>query len=98
MIDRIEITKTNEAIVRIYDSQDQPLALHYDNLQIYEFNERIWNPKILYIEYGNHDGLNVGELRIFITGTDLGETKLSVTSGNREKMLSSLAYPIQVRS
>lgn len=54
------------------------------------------NPKIVYIEYGSHDGLDVGELRIFVTGTELGETKLSVTSGNREKLLSSLAYPIQV--
>lgn len=96
VVDRIEKGYSIEAIARLYDSQGEALAMDYDNLHIYELHERIWNPNVLYIEHGDHENLSVGELRYIVTGTELGETKLSVTSGSGEKLLSSAAYPIQV--
>lgn len=81
----------------MYDSQGQPLALDHDNLHIYEFHERIWNPSVLVVEnQGSSSHSNAGELRYLVTGTELGETKLSITSGSGEKFTSSSAYPIQV--
>lgn len=94
--DRVENTKTIEAIARLYDSLDSPLALDYENLKIYELREHVWNSNILNIEIGHLSNLNAGEIRYFITGVELGETKLTITSGNGEKTVSSPAYPIQV--
>lgn len=92
----MEKTKQIEAIVRLYDSLENPLALDYENLKIYELREHIWNPNVLNIEIGNLLDLNTGEIRYFITGAELGETKLSITSGTGEETISSAAYPIQV--
>ncbi|XP_031623845.1 nuclear pore membrane glycoprotein 210 isoform X2 [Contarinia nasturtii] len=94
--DRVEKTKTIEAVARLYDSLDNPLELDYDNLKIYELREKIWNPNVLNIEIGHLNDLETGEIRYFITGTELGETKLTITSGSGEKSVSSPAYPIQV--
>lgn len=94
--DRVEKSKTIEAIVRLYDSLDEPLLLDYENLKIYELREHIWNQNILTMDVGNLDNLNVGEIRYFITGTELGETKITMTSGVEEKTISSPAYSIQV--
>lgn len=48
------------------------------------------------MEVGNSDSLNTGEIRYFITGTELGETKITMTSGIEDKTISSPAYTIQV--
>lgn len=72
------------------------MALDYDNLKIYELREKIWNPNVLSIEIGHLNDLDIGEIRYFISGTELGETKLTITSGSGEKSISSPAYPIQV--
>lgn len=48
------------------------------------------------MEVGNLDRLNTGEIRYFITGIELGETKLTMTSGIEDKTISSPAYTIQV--
>lgn len=94
--DRVEKTKTIEAIVRLYDSHENPLALDYKNLGIYELHEHIWNPNVLNMELGHLTDLDAGEIRYFITGAELGETKLTITSGSGEKTISSPAYSIQV--
>lgn len=94
--DRVEKTKTIEAIVRLYDSLHEPLLLDYENLGIYELRENIWNQNILSMAVAHFDGLNIGEIRYFITGTELGETKLSMTSGTEDKTVSSPTYSIQV--
>lgn len=65
-------------------------------MKIYELREHIWNSNILNIEIGHLTNLKSGEVRYFITGSELGETKLTITSGNGEKTVSSPAYPIQV--
>lgn len=92
----MEKTKTIEAIVSLYDSLDSPLLLDYENLKIYELREHIWNSNILNIELGHLTNLQTGEIRYFITGAELGETKLTITTGNGEKTISSPAYSIQV--
>lgn len=94
--DRVEKTRQIEAIARLYDSLDNPLVLDYENLKIYELREQAWNPNILNIEIGHFSNLNTGEIRYFITGAELGETKLTITSGTGEKTVTSPAYPIQV--
>lgn len=48
------------------------------------------------MELGHLIDLDAGEIRYFITGAELGETKLTITSGSGEKTISSPAYPIQV--
>lgn len=70
--------------------------LNYDNLEIYELREHIWNQNILNIELGNQNNLNSGEIRYLITGLELGETKLTITAGSEEKTISSSSYSIQV--
>lgn len=72
------------------------MALDYKNLGIYELHEHIWNPNVLNMELGHLADLDAGEIRYFITGAELGETKLTVTSGSGEKTISSPAYSIQV--
>lgn len=94
--DRVEKTRQIEAIARLYDSLDNPLVLDYENLKIYELREQAWNPNILNIEIGHFSNLDAGEIRYFITGAELGETKLTITSGTGEKAVTSPAYPIQV--
>lgn len=94
--DLVEKGKTIEAIVKLYDSLDSPLSLDYENIQIYELHEHIWNPNVLHIEIGNLDDLNDGEIRYFISGLELGETKTTVASGFEEKIISSKPFSIQV--
>lgn len=82
--------------MRLYDSLENPLALDYENLKIYELREQIWNQNVLNIELGHLIDLNVGEIRYILTGSELGETKLTVTSGSSDKTISSPSYSIQV--
>lgn len=82
--------------MKLYDSLENPLALDYENLKIYELRENIWNPNVLNIELGHLSNLETGEIRYFITGTELGETKLTITSGSGERSVTSPSYPIQV--
>lgn len=51
---------------------------------------------MLNIEVGHLSNLDTGEIRYFITGAELGETKLTITTGSGDKTVSSQAYPIQV--
>lgn len=94
--DRVEKTRQIEAIARLYDSLDNPLVLDYENLKIYELREQAWNSNILNIEIGHFSNLDTGEIRYFITGAELGETKLTIASGTGEKTVTSPAYSIQV--
>lgn len=48
------------------------------------------------MEIGSTNELKDGELQYFVTGAELGETKLSVTSEKSEKLISSPTYSIQV--
>lgn len=94
--DRVEKSKTIEAIVKLYDTFDDLLALDYNNLQIYDLHEHIFNTNILGIAAGHQADLGIGEVRYIVTGTELGETKLVFNSGFGEKEISSSAASIQV--
>lgn len=94
--DRVERTKTIEAVIRIYDSLDDILSIDYKNLQIYELHEYTFNSNILSITMADHINLNVGEIRYLITGLELGETKIIFNSGYADKIISSPPVNIQV--
>ncbi|XP_055603994.1 nuclear pore membrane glycoprotein 210-like [Uranotaenia lowii] len=94
--DRVEKTKTIEAIARIYDNNDRLLELERDRLDIYELGQEIYNPNLLSVVLANQGGLGVGEIRYILTGMELGETKVVVSSGTGEKQISSSPASVQV--
>lgn len=95
--DRVERTKTVEAIVRLYDSLGTLLALDRQNLDIYELRDTVYNPTRLNIALADEqNNLNVGEIRYIIIGLELGDTKIAFESGQGDKFVSSAAVPIQV--
>lgn len=61
--DRVERTKSIEAIVKLYDSHDNPLNIDPFNLHVYELSEEIFNANILNIQLGDQFDLDVGEIR-----------------------------------
>lgn len=97
--DRVEKTKSIEAIVKLYDTNDKLLDLDYNNLKIYNLNERIYHEQILSIKKAHsQDNLKRGEIRYIITGSELGETKVIVTSGSISSSPSSIQVfpPLQL--
>ncbi|XP_058828895.1 nuclear pore membrane glycoprotein 210 [Topomyia yanbarensis] len=94
--DRVEKTRTIEAIARIYDSNDRLLHLQAGSLEIYELDQVVYNPNVLSVALGSQAGLGVGEVRFLVTGTELGETKIAVSSGTGDRQVSSSPVPIQV--
>lgn len=62
--DRVEKTKTIEAIVRLYDSMDNVMELDLHNLDIYQLHEDVFNANILAVKLDQQQhNLNVGEIR-----------------------------------
>ncbi|XP_061397212.1 nuclear pore membrane glycoprotein 210 [Musca vetustissima] len=94
--DRVERTKSIEAIVKLYDSHDNLLHIDPFNLQIYELSEEVFNANILSIQLGDQVDLGIGEIRYIITGNNLGETKIIFSSGSGEMLVSSEPVNVQV--
>lgn len=94
--DRVQIAKSIEAIVKIYDTFEDPLNLDYASLEIYDLHEHIFNTNILNVALGDQNDLDNGEIRYLVTGSELGETKIVFSSGFGDKEISSLAASIQV--
>lgn len=91
--DRVEKTKSIEAIVKLYDTNDKLLEIDYENLNIYRLNEKVYHEQILAIKKAkSQENLKLGEIRYVITGNELGETKVVATSGT----VSSSPSTIQV--
>lgn len=90
--DQVEKSKNIEGIARLYDTNDQLMNIDYTNLKIYQLSEKIFNEQILSVKRGNQDNLQRGEIRYVITGNNLGETKIIITSGS----ISSLTSNVQV--
>lgn len=61
--DRVERTKSIEAIVKLYDSHDNLLLIDPYNLQIYELSDEIFNANILSVQLGDQFNLDLGEIR-----------------------------------
>lgn len=100
--DRVEKTKSIEAIVKLFDSNDNLMKIDYDNLGMYQLREEVLDANLLSVKLGNQENLNDGEIRYVLTGVELGETKIVVSShnGNGEndkRRVSSTPAPIQVR-
>lgn len=96
MPDRVEKTKYIEAVVKLFDSNDRPLIIEMNNLDIYELSEDIYNANLVSVKLGNQLNLNPGEVRVIVTGVELGETKIVFNAGRVDKQVSSEAVPIQV--
>lgn len=94
--DRVQISKSIEAIVTLYDTFNDPLSLDYNSLEIYDIHEHIFNINILNVELGQQSGLGEGEVRYVIRGNELGETKIEFGSGFGDKKIASDAFSIQV--
>lgn len=90
--DRVERTKSIEGIARLYDTNDQLLDIDLENLNILQLSERVLNEHILSIKRGHQDNLQRGEIRYVLTGNELGETKIIVSSGS----VTSLPAAVQV--
>ncbi|XP_062541443.1 nuclear pore membrane glycoprotein 210 [Armigeres subalbatus] len=94
--DRVEKTKTIEAIAKIYDSNDRLLELVQGGLDMYELSQEVYNPNVLSVALGSQSQLGSGEIRYIVTGTELGETKIVVNSGTGERQISSSPASVQV--
>lgn len=99
--DRVEKTKSIEAIVKLFDSNDNLMKINYDNLAMYHLREEVLDPNLLSVKLGNQENLNEGEIRYILTGVELGETKIVVSSRNENgendgRRVSSQPAPIQV--
>ncbi|XP_058055409.1 nuclear pore membrane glycoprotein 210 [Anopheles bellator] len=94
--DRVEKTKVIDAIARLYDSNDQPLDIKRDRLELYELRTEVYNPTVLSVAHGSQASLGVGEVRYVVTGMELGDTKFSVSSGSGNKKVSSAPATVQV--
>lgn len=63
MPDRVEKGKSIEAIIRLYDSNDNLMKIDNANLQIYELYENIFNSAIVSVRLGEQSNLDLGEIR-----------------------------------
>lgn len=61
--DRVERTKSIEAIVKLYDSNDNLLQIDPFNLHMYELSEEIFNADILSVSLGEQYDLQIGEVK-----------------------------------
>ncbi|XP_067631860.1 nuclear pore membrane glycoprotein 210 [Eurosta solidaginis] len=94
--DRVERTKSIEAIVKLYDSNDNLLQIDPFNLHIYELSEEIFNADLLSVTLGEQIDLNEGEVKYIITGNNLGETKIVFTAGSGDTLVASEPVNVQV--
>lgn len=91
-LDRVEKGKTIEARVKLIDSNNQPLKVDFSKIDVYHISEKIFNERTLGMKQGDQSQLNKGEIRYIISGNELGETKIVVSSG----AISSSPTTVQV--
>lgn len=91
-LDRVEIGKSVEARVTLFDSNNQLINIDFEKLPVYQLSEKIFNERTLLVALGRQNNLKRGEIRYVITGNELGETKVVVSSG----AVSSTPASIQV--
>ncbi|XP_020712667.1 nuclear pore membrane glycoprotein 210 isoform X1 [Ceratitis capitata] len=94
--DHVERTKSIEAIVKLYDSNDNLLHIDPFNLHVYELTEEIFNSDILSVTLGDQLDLEKGEIKYIITGNNLGETKIVFTAGSDDLKVGSEPVNVQV--
>lgn len=92
--DRVEVSKAIEAIVKLYDSNNQLVNIDFSNIGIYQMSEKVFIDNILTMKLGSQENLQRGEIRYTIYGNKIGETKVIVSSDG----VSSSPAQIQVFS
>lgn len=78
--DRVEVAKTIEAIVKLYDSNNQLVNIDFSNIEAYQMSEKVFAENILSVKLGSQENLQLGEIRYIIAGNELGETRVIVSS------------------
>ncbi|CRK92902.1 CLUMA_CG006265, isoform A [Clunio marinus] len=91
---RVESLKTIEAIVKIFDSNNELINVDVSKLQAYKLSEKISNEKVLNVKLGHQNNLRRGEIRYIVRGLDVGESNVIVSSD----AISSSPVNIQVFS
>ncbi|CAD7078083.1 unnamed protein product [Hermetia illucens] len=97
MPDRVEKGKSIEAIIRLYDSNDNLMKIDNANLQIYELYENIFNSAIVSVRLGEQSNLDLGEIRYYVNGLELGETKIIFNSGYGDRAMAIASDPVTVQ-
>ncbi|XP_068145657.1 nuclear pore membrane glycoprotein 210 [Drosophila tropicalis] len=98
-LDRVERTNTIEAIVKLFDTNDNLLEINYNQLSAYELSQLIVDPNILSVRLDDQlseKNLGPGILRYLITGNNIGETKIIFQAGVGDQQVSSEGLNVQV--
>ncbi|KAH8272626.1 hypothetical protein KR018_010193 [Drosophila ironensis] len=95
-MDRVERSSRIEAIVRLFDTNGNLLEIDHKKLNMYNVSELVFDPTILSIRLGEQDNLGTGEIRYFISGNNLGETKIIFQSGKDDHVVLSEPLNIHV--
>ncbi|KAH8339937.1 hypothetical protein KR067_003165 [Drosophila pandora] len=97
-MDRVERSARIEAIVRLYDTNDNLLLIDHSRLSMYDLSELVMDPSVLSVRLGDQDNLGTGEIRYFIHGNNVGDTKVVFQSGNGDQTVLSEPLNVQVFS
>lgn len=95
-LDRVERTNSIEAIVRLYDTNDNLLQIDSQMLSVYQLTELVFDTSILSVKLDDQHNLGVGEIRYSITGNNIGETKIVFQTGTGDRQVSSEPLNVQV--
>ncbi|KAH8416192.1 hypothetical protein KR222_010408, partial [Zaprionus bogoriensis] len=97
-LDRVERTNSIEAIVKLYDTNENLLHIDSQMLGVYQLTELIFDQSILSVRLDEQHNLGEGEIRYSITGNNIGETKIVFQTGKGERQVSSEPLNVQVFS
>nr|NP_001260714.1 glycoprotein 210 kDa, isoform B [Drosophila melanogaster]NP_610184.2 glycoprotein 210 kDa, isoform A [Drosophila melanogaster]A1Z6H7.1 RecName: Full=Nuclear pore membrane glycoprotein 210; Short=Nuclear pore protein gp210; AltName: Full=Glycoprotein 210 kDa; AltName: Full=Nuclear pore membrane glycoprotein gp188; AltName: Full=Nucleoporin Nup210; Short=Nup210; Flags: Precursor [Drosophila melanogaster]AOQ12760.1 Gp210-PA [synthetic construct]AAF57309.2 glycoprotein 210 kDa, isoform A [Drosop len=95
-MDRLERTTRIEAIVRLFDTNDNLLLVDQSKLSAYDLSEVVADQSILSVRLGEQENVGPGEIRYTITGNQVGETKILFQSGKGIYKVASDPLNIQV--
>ncbi|XP_044316732.1 nuclear pore membrane glycoprotein 210 isoform X2 [Drosophila rhopaloa] len=95
-MDRLERTNRIEAIVRLFDTNDNLLLVDRSRLSVYDLSEVVLDQSVLSVRLGEQNNLRPGEIRYTITGNNVGETKIVFQSGKGTLQVASEPFNIQV--
>ncbi|XP_037731569.1 nuclear pore membrane glycoprotein 210 isoform X2 [Drosophila subpulchrella] len=95
-MDRLERTARIEAIVRLFDTNENFLVVDRSKLSVYDLSEVVFDQRILSVRLAEQGNLRPGEIRYTITGNNVGETKIVFHSGKGTEQVASEPLNVQV--
>ncbi|XP_034650684.1 nuclear pore membrane glycoprotein 210-like isoform X1 [Drosophila subobscura] len=95
-MDRVERTNSIEAIVKLFDTNDNVLDVDPNKLAVYDLSEVVFDPTILSVRLDEQGHLEPGQIRYSITGNNIGESKIVFQAGKGPQQVSSPAIVVQV--